>query len=228
MMRDIAADAIKHEAERRVGWFRPFVLAILILVLINTCVVGGAIVLVVRQIITLPPGLIAVLTGGNVPITIQATTILDRIQSLSDLVTTRYNYSSLVTSQREMPGILNALYGDKLMMVAVGRVNAGIDMSQVTISDITRQGDTMIVKLPPPKLLDCFLDERSSYVVQRDTGFFSKPAPNMDVEARRFAVGQFRDMALKGEILSEVQKHATQVVQELVTGLGVKKVEIQT
>src|SRR5262245_42732110 len=130
-MRDAATDAIKHEAGRRVGWFRPFILAVLILLLINTCVVGGAIVMVVLQIITLPPGLVAVLTGGNVPITIQATTILDRIQSLSDLVTTRYNYSSLVTSQRDMPGILSVLYGDKLLMVAVGHVNAGIDMSQV-------------------------------------------------------------------------------------------------
>jgi len=154
--------------------------------------------------------------------------VLDRIQTLSDVVTTRYNYSSLVESQRDMPGLLNALYGDKLLMVAVGHINAGIDMTKVTASSITRQGDLMTIRLPPPQLLDCFLDEKASYVVSRDTGLFAKPAPNLDQEARRYAISQFRDMAINADIYSEVQTHAQTVVQDLVTSLGIKQVTVQT
>ena len=227
-MNETASEVAREEVEHRTGWFRPFVLAILLLILLNTLCVGGAIVLVVRQVISIPPGLLSAFTGGSAPITIQATTVLDRIQTLSDVVTTRYNYSSLVQSQRDMPGLLNALYGDKLLMVAVGHINAGIDMTKVTASNITRQGDSMTIRLPPPQLLDCFLDEKASYIVSRDTGLFAKPAPNLDQEARRYAVAQFRDTAINADIYSEVQTHAQTVVQDFVTSLGIKQVTVQT
>src|SRR4051812_38354366 len=121
---DVVAEAAQQEIKRRTGWFRPFCLSILVLLLINTCVVGGVIVLVVRQVVTLPPGFISALTGGPSPVIVQGTTVLEKVQNLSQLTTTRFNYSSIVTSQRDLPSILAGLYGDKLVMVAVGHVNA--------------------------------------------------------------------------------------------------------
>ena len=223
---EMAAEIAKEEVVRRTGWFRPFCLAVLVLILVNTCVVGGAIVLVVRGIIALPPGLISAFTGGTAPINVQGTTVLDRIQSMSQLTSTRFNYSSLITSQRDLPGILGSLYGDRLVMVAVGHVNAGIDLRQMTEDNITRQGDVMTIQLPPPQLLDCFLDEQASYIVSRDTGLFARPAPNLDQAARRFAVGQFRDMALKEDILAQVQNNSKLAIQNFVLGLGAKQVTV--
>jgi hypothetical protein len=219
---------VEREVTRRTGWFRPFCLAVLVLLLVNTCVVGGAIVLLVRQVVTLPPGLIAAFTGGQSPVTVQATTVLEKVQSMSQLTTTRFNYSSLVTSERELPGILAGLYGDRLVMVAVGHVTAGIDLRQLTAESVTRQGDTMTIRLPPPQLLDCFLDEQASYVVSRDTGLFARPAPNLDVSARRYAIGQFRDMALHDDIFAQVQINAQAAITNFVSGLGVKQVNVLT
>ncbi len=227
-MSEIKLPTVEQEATtRQTGWFRPFCLAFLVLILVATCAVGGAVVLLVRQVITLPPNLVAALTG-SAPITIQSTTILDRIQSMSQLTTVRYNYSSVVTSQRDLPSILATLYGDRLVMVAVGHINAGIDLRQVKASNISAQGDTMTVQLPPPQLLDCFLDEQASYVISRDTGLFARPAPNLDQEARRFAVGEFRKQALSNDILSDVQSNAQTLIQSFVTSLGVKKVSVVT
>jgi len=223
-----ATAMVEHEVTRRTGWFRPFCLAVLVLLLVNTCVVGGAIVLLVRQVITLPPGLIAAFTGAQSPVIVQATTVLEKVQAMSQLTTTRFNYSSLVTSQRELPGILAGLYGDKLVMVAVGHVTAGIDLRQLTAESVTRQGDTMTIRLPPPQLLDCFLDEQASYVVSRDTGLFARPAPNLDVSARRYAVGQFRDMALHDDIFAQVQTNAQVAITNFVSGLGVRQVNVLT
>ncbi|MEP7287030.1 MAG: DUF4230 domain-containing protein [Chloroflexota bacterium] len=223
---DTAYPAGYPPAPQSSGWFRSFCLALLVLILVTTCAVGGAIVLVIRQVITVPPGLIAAFTGGPAPVTIQGTTVLERIQSLSELMTTRYNYSSLVTSQRDMPGILNGLYGDKLLMVAVGHITAGIDVKNVTISGSS--ADTLTIQMPAPHLIDCFLDEKSSYVVSRDTGLFAKPAPNLDQEARRFAVAEFRKSALDANIYNEVQTHAQTILNNFVLGMGVKKVTILT
>jgi hypothetical protein len=225
-MRDAANDLLRQEVRRRTGWFRPFCLAILVLLLLNTCVVGGAIVLVTRQIVTIPPGLISALTGGTSPVTITSTTVLDRIQALSNLMTTKFNYSSLITSEREMPGVLKGLYGDKLLMVAVGHVTAGIDVKLIQITELTK--GSFIITLPPPVLLDCFLDENASYVVSRDTGFFAKPAPNLDQEARRFAVAEFRTRAVESQIYNEVQSRAKALVEGLVDELGTKKSTVVT
>ncbi len=228
-MQKAATEAVEHEVERRTGWFRPFCLAVLVLILITTCVVGGSIVLVVRQIVTIPPGVLSALTGGQAPISVQGTTVLEHIQNLTELTTTRFNYSNLVTSQRELPPILAGLYGDRMVMVAVGSITAGIDMRQVTANDITKQGDTMTITLPSPHLIDCFLNDQASYVVSRDTGLFAKPAPNLDTEARRFAVQQFRDAALNTDkVLDHVQDQAQNVLKTFVEGLGVKQVKVVT
>src|SRR3990172_2140282 len=71
------------------------------------------------------------------PPRLNATVVLERIQKISSLVTTRYSYSSMVTSERDMPGILAALYGERLAMVAVGYVTAGVDLSTLTQEDVT-------------------------------------------------------------------------------------------
>jgi len=163
------------------------------------------------------------------PVVITATVMLERIQALSQLTTVRYNYSSLVTTEREMPPLLAALYGEKQIMVAVGHVNAGIDLSQITPDDIVRDGDAITITLPPPTLQDCFLNEQNSYIVSRDTGIFARPASNLDTEARRYAVEQFRTMALENGILNDVQIQAHEVIQGLTTMVdGVSSVNVIT
>jgi phosphotransferase system HPr-like phosphotransfer protein len=223
---NMAKEAVEQEVARRTGWFRPFCLAALVLILVTTCVVGGTVVLLVRNIISLPPGLISALTGGTSPITIQGTTVLEGIKKMSDLTTVRFNYSNLITSQRDLPEFLKALYGDRLVLVAVGYINAGIDLRQMTVDSITTKGDTMTITLPPPQLLGCALDEKASYVVSRDTGLFARPAPNLDQEARRYAVGEFRKAALDNDILSEAQENAKTLIASFVSSLGVKNVNI--
>ncbi len=166
------------------------------------------------------------LIGGGGTITNRATVILDRVQALSSLTTTRYNYSLIVTSQREMPPLLAGLYGESLSFVAVGLVNAGIDLSLLESKDIVEQDGRLVITLPPPVLQDCFLNEQQSYVVRRDTGLFSNPSPALDNEARRYAVQQLRDAALSGGILAEAQTQATTVVTGLVQALGITQVQV--
>lgn len=155
---------------------------------------------------------------------INANVVLERIQDMSLLTTTRYNYSSIVTSERQIPGILGALYGERQVMVAVGYVVAGVDMSKISADDVSIDGEALSIRLPSPILQDCFLDEQASYIVSRDTGIFSRSAPNLDTEARRYAVQQFRNSALEGRILEEAQVQAAEVVKSFILLLGVESI----
>lgn len=142
--------------------------------------------------------------------------VVERINRLQELTTVRFNYANIVTSEREMPGLLNALYGDRQVMVAVGHIEAGVDLSSLTQDDITVEDGVMTIQLPPPVIQECFLNENESYVVSRDTGIFAAAAPEFDSESRRFALQQFRVKAMEDDILAEAQSETALVVQEFI------------
>lgn len=156
---------------------------------------------------------------GDVQTTTTAVTLLDRIQLLAQLTTTRYSYSNILSSERELPPILQGLYGEQLIMVAVGEVNAGIDLSSLTAERIQTVEDTLIIRLPEAQLQDCFFNEQESYVISRDTGFFAQPIPDLDQQARRYALEQFRDRAIDDGILNDAQAQAEASIREMVTAV---------
>jgi hypothetical protein len=161
----------------------------------------------------------------------QATIVLESVQQMSVLTTTRYNFSSLITTEREMPPLLSALYGERQVLVAVGHVTAGIDLSVMDSEDVTIANGVLTLHIPPPTLQDCFLNEGASYVMQRDTGVFSQSAPQLEGQARRFAVDQFRENALSEGILGNVQQQAATALTEFVQVLsidGVSSVNVVT
>jgi Protein of unknown function (DUF4230) len=159
-------------------------------------------------------------------LTMNATTILDRVQGLSQLTTTRYSFSTIITTESEMPEWLKPIYGQKQVMVAVGYVTAGVDMRAIQAGDVQVNGAALTLRLPAPALQDCILDEGKTYIAAQDTGLFARPATNVDQETRRYAIQQLRQSALEGNILSEAQTQATTAVTQFVNLLGVQSVQV--
>ena len=141
---------------------------------------------------------------------------VDRVNRLSTLTTTRYNYANIITTEFDMPQVLRALYGDRLVMIAVGHVQAGIDLSALAPEALAYDDEarTLTLRLPPPRLQECFLDESKTQIVERATGLFAQPATSLDLESRRYALRQFRDMALEDGILAETSENAVLVVRD--------------
>lgn len=145
--------------------------------------------------------------------------VVDRVSELSELTTMRYNYANIVTSQFDMPEVLRALYGDRLVMVAVGHIEAGVDLDQLTQEDIVIDEETGILRvtLPPVTLQNCFLDESKIQVISRETGLFAAPPTSLDSAARRYAIRQFRDQAIEEGLLTDAQTEAERVIREFVS-----------
>lgn len=164
--------------------------------------------------------------------TYSSAAILERIQAMSRLTTTRYNFSNIVTTERELPRLIELLYKDKLTLIAVGYIDAGVDLSAMTDLDIVLLDGVLTLRLPPPTLQNCALNEQESYVVSRDTGLFTDVAPEFDDIARQFAVRSFRDIALEKGILEEANDKAKAALELFIGGLpldaSVIKVDIQT
>lgn len=159
-------------------------------------------------------------------LTMNATTILDRVQALSQLTTTRYSFSTIITTESDMPQWLKPIYGQKQVLVAVGYVTAGVDMRGIQAGDVQVNGAALTLRLPAPALQDCILDEGKTYIAAQDTGLFARPATNVDQETRRYAIQQLRQSALDGNILAEAQTQATTAIIEFAGLLGVQSVQV--
>lgn len=146
---------------------------------------------------------------------------VERVQSLSELTTTRYNYADVTAGAIDMPGWLSVLYGDSVAMVIVGTIEAGVDVSQITAEDITftEVNQTLTVTLPAPVLQSCFVDESQSYVVRRDTAVFAVGMDSLEDTVRQNALVAYRDQAIEEGILADAEVDAAASLEELLSVL---------
>ena len=161
-------------------------------------------------------GVLDFILGGDRPPIVNLTSVLERVQLVSELTTVRYTYSNIITVERDLPPLLQALYRDRLVLVAVGHITAGIDLSKLTENDVQIDGNVVNIAIPPPELFDCFFNEPDSYVASRETGLFSAPAPDLDLDARLFVISQFRNAALEKGILTEAAQEGENVMANLI------------
>jgi hypothetical protein len=163
--------------------------------------------------------ILSLFSGSPAPISVPAVIYIppvERIQALAQLSVVRFNYARTVTGQQDMPALLAPLYAEGVVMVAVGHIDAGIDVSAMTADDLVYAQDesTLTVFLPAPALQTCFLDEQKSYVVSRQSGIFASPMRNLESHTRLFALRQYRDLALEDGILDEARIQAETVIRE--------------
>lgn len=142
--------------------------------------------------------------------------VVERIQNLQELQTTRYNFSNIIESSVEMPPLLAGLYGENIVMIAVGHIEAGIDLSQLAQDDVLVADGIMTINLPSPEILSCFLDEQQTEVVERNRGIFAPADVQLNEAARRFALAQFLDLALEDGILADAEAQGMTTITQLV------------
>lgn len=154
---------------------------------------------------------------------------VEPIQALAEVVTTRYNFSQIVTGQSDMPSLLAPLYGDELVMVAVGHIEAGFNVDNISNENITfdETTNTLTLTLPAPVLRACFLNENDSYIAQRRTGTFAQPVPNLEQTTRSYALRQFRQQALDDGILEEAVLEAQRIMTAFVQRLVPEGVQVE-
>lgn len=163
---------------------------------------------------------------GSGQVNLNVVTVLERVQAMSQLTTTRYTFSNIVEGSVDMPPILAGLYGQGLTLIAVGHIDAGVDLSQIGEDDIRQADGVVSIRLPPARLQNCFFDESASYVASRSTGVFARPLANLETTARRLALAKFRDDAVERGILDEARTRAEIVIGDLVNALVAEGVTV--
>jgi hypothetical protein len=167
------------------------------------------------KIIQLPP---------PTPTIVVLPTVINQIKPLGQLHTASYFLSTVVDTQMPV-GALNQI--QRVLLVACGKVDAGIDLSKLEPQNIITDKDKAIIRLPEAEIFtsQLFDDRKCTYVVLREEGILLPPNTVLETAAREAAVGNFKETALGNGILETARVNAEGELRRLLTLLGYRDIQ---
>jgi hypothetical protein len=175
---------------------------------------------------TLP--LVGPLLGEKPPRTTTGPVVVEGIQKLDQLATVRWTESVPVT--RESGGDIwdRVFDGEKVLLIATGKVEAGVDLGDIHKDDVSVDGDTVTIDLPEAEILSATLDEKTTRVYDRDFSPLNfRPDDDLVRKARLRAVGKLEATARENGILDTAEGNAEDSIRAFVTTLGFEKVRFR-
>ncbi len=202
--------------------------------------VGGAVVLafaIVALGVVLGIGLARY--GSSLPIlgpifgeartqTTTSPVVVEGVKDLDQLATVRWTESVVITKETGGNAIKKTLTGEKVVLVATGEVQAGVDLSSLEDSDVQVEDNRVQINLPPAEILGSSLDEGNTRLYDRDQGLLRlRPDDELVEEARTDAEEAILAAAQKNDILETAEQNAESSIRALVTTLGFEEVEFE-
>ena len=156
--------------------------------------------------------------------------ILVAIRDMARLETTEVHVEKVVDltdTQSRFFGLIQAT--DALLLVAVGHVVIGVDLSRLTEGDLSMDPETGVarIELPEPEVFSTRLDEKETYVYTRTTSLMAKRNEHLETRARQEAIRAIEKAAVEGDLMMRAKAQAERQLGALATQLGAKRVEFR-
>ena len=166
--------------------------------------------------------------GGGLRIE-KTATIIQQVQTLSDLVTVKYVMQKMEFVDSPPGSTLGQfIQGDnKVWLLAQGVVKAGIDLKKISPDDVAISGKSLTLKLPRPQITDAYLDDSQTRVIERTTGFLRSLDKDLEQTTRQYAVDDIRRAAQQGGILNDANERARTELRTFFQQAGFKQVEFR-
>ena len=166
------------------------------------------------------------LLGDPTPRTTTGPVVVEGIQRLDQLATVRWTESTVITKESGGNELGQFLIGERVLLVAVGEVEAGVDLASLGPDDVEVNGERVTIRLPESEILSSSLDEEKTAVYDRDQGWLNFRSDDALVEeARREAETEITTAAQENGILDYAKSNAEDGIRAFVTTLGFEEVE---
>ena len=155
---------------------------------------------------------------------VDAPAVVREIQELSELVTVRYRIQKVVGLEEE-----KVPFGsERVLLLVQGDVLGGVDLSSLSTNDVQVSADDVVTaRLPQPKVMHVYVDEKQTRVWDRSKTWWTpwEPFdPELEQKARLAALEAIQAAALQMGILSNAQDNAENAVQKVLRAGGVESV----
>ena len=154
--------------------------------------------------------------------------VIKQIQSLQRLETASFTIEKIINEGTTGDNVFQRLlFGDKILLIAHGKVIAGFDLSLVSDKDIQVDGKKLRVILPKPQLLTVVLDNTQTRVYDRQRGILSTDGKDLETQVRIAAEKSIKDAACQGNILQQASDNARKQLTASFYSLGFETVTIE-
>lgn len=154
-------------------------------------------------------------------------TVVQGIRELSSLTTVEIIEATTLERGHDA-GILDFLRGDRIALLAVAKIGAGIDLSELDEDDVVIDAEARSIELtlPPPQITYVALDNDATRVYDRDRGLLTRGDPQLESEARRAAEDLLRRSALDAGILDAASDAGRTAVEGFLRSLGFEDIRV--
>jgi hypothetical protein len=172
--------------------------------------------------------LLAGLLGEKPPRTTTGPVVVEGIRELDQLAAVRWTESVPVTKESGGDIWERVFDGEKVIVIATGNVEAGVDLGDIHKGDVSVDGDTVTIDLPEAEILSASLDEETTRVYDRDLSPLNfHPDDDLVQEARLRAVEKIEASARENGILDTADQNAQNGIRAFVTTLGFDEVRFR-
>ena len=157
---------------------------------------------------------------GTTTTMITSDTVIDKIEQVSELTTTKYTIQLVAKSETVGGWFLLGTTNVKMLLIAKGTVRAGLDLAKLDASEVivSDDGKSVTVHLPQVKIFDRdqILNSNPSdtYVYDVQKGI-AADTTNTETQLRGLANDQILEAACKDGIMDEATKNAKIVIEQL-------------
>lgn len=144
--------------------------------------------------------------------------VLKEVTALGKLELVRYTFKDIVEHEQLNTFLPNA----NAVLIVEGEATGCIDLTKISLADITTDGDSVTVRLPKPELCGWKINHDRSRVY--DTRFSFLDDAQLVSDAYRQAERQIRQSALNGGILLQTRQNADRMLRPLLTRLSGRRV----
>lgn len=148
--------------------------------------------------------------------------VVHEVQTLSELVTVKYVMDKVVVLEDVK------WYGEnRVLLLAHGVVKAGVDLKRLAPGDVAIAEKKITLTLPPAQILDAYLDDKKSQVIDHTTGLLRAFDKDLEQAARQNAVDDIARAARRGGILDDAKKQAEVELGAFLRQAGYTQVEFR-
>ena len=153
--------------------------------------------------------------------------VISSIRDMANLTTVETVQYTIVDKGTDR-GWLEWARGDSLQLFAVARIGAGIDMSGISVQNVSLDEQGVVeITVPAAEIQYVSVDNEATQILDRETGLFTKGDPRLETDARQVAEEVLVQAAVDEGVLTDAEANARQVLTDFLLGLGYRDVVVE-